>query len=136
MQENVIAIPNAPHWLNHSHVVVKEDLLAEDQEWIANQSTQIINAGTQEPRIEAKFGSTNLLLVRRMVIEGVVAVKRSGDRTKTVSLPADAHKLLASDLDYIARQIQVMNTPMTEGEQQDFLHAANGHFETSLTTVK
>lgn len=136
MQEDTIGIPNAKWWLAHSTVLVREDLLAEDSEWIGNQSTQVINPGTPFARIEARLGSANLLLVKRMVVQGVVAVRRANDRIKTVNLPQDAHKLLAADLDYIASQIQELNKPMTEEEQTDFLAGANGHSEGTLQVVK
>lgn len=136
MQEDTVGIPNAKWWLPHSHVIIKEDLLAEDQEWIANNSTQLVNPGTQFARIDSRLGSANLLLIKRMVVQGVVAVKRSGDRIKTVNLPQDAHKLMATDLQYIAAQIQALNEPMTEGEQEDFLPGVNGQSETSLNLVK
>lgn len=133
---NTITIDNAPHWLNHSHVVIKADFLAEDQEWIANQSTQVINPGTTFARVESKLGSANLLVVKRMVIEGIVAVKRHGGRIKTVRLPQESHLLLASDLDYIVAQINKFNEPMTEEEQTDFLPSANGLSAEHLKRVK
>lgn len=125
MEENTIGIPNAPHWLNHSHVLIKEDFLAEDQEYIANNTTRIINPGTQFARVDTSLGSANILLVKRMVVSGVVAVQRPNGRIKTVTLPAEASKLLSTDLDYIVAEINKANAPMTEEQQQDFLPAAS-----------
>lgn len=124
-QEDIIAIPNAPHWLNHSHVEVRPDVLAKDQEWIANQTNRVINPGTKFARVEVDTGSANILLVKRMVVSGVVAVNRPGKRVKTVTLPDGAGDLLAGDLDYIAGQISVLNEPMDAEAQADFLPSAN-----------
>lgn len=125
-QENTIGIENAPWWLPHSHVEIKEDLLAEDQEWIANQANTVVNPGTQFARIEVNTGSANILLAKRMVVSGVVAVNRPGGRVKTVNLPQDTSKLLAQDLQYIVEQISKLNEPMDAEAQQDFLPSANG----------
>lgn len=133
--ENTIVLDNAAWWMNHSQVQIREDLLAEDQEWIANNATRVVNAGTQFARVESSLGSANLLLVKRMVVSGVVAVKRSGDRIKTVNLPQDAGKLLAQDLDYIAGKINEYNQPMTTEQQQDFLPAVSEPSGESLLTT-
>lgn len=123
--ENTIGIENAAWWLNHSHVLIREDFTADDQEWVANQGTRVVNPGTQFARIEANLGSENRLLVQRMVVEGVVAVKRANDRIKTVNLPKDVSQLLAQDLNYIVAQIQKYNAPMSEEQQADFLPDAS-----------
>lgn len=125
-QEDTIAIDNAPWWLNHSYVQIKEDLLAEDQEWIANQANKVVNPGTQFARVEVNTGSANILLAKRMVVSGVVAVNRPRGRVLTVNLPQDTSKLLAQDLDYIVAQIGKYNEPMDAEAQQDFLPSANG----------
>jgi len=124
-QDDVMSIPNAPHWLNHSHVEIRPDVLASDQEWIANQTNHVVNPGTQFARIEVSTGSANILLVKRMVVSGVVAVNRPGGRVKTVALPQDADKLLSYDLDYIAEQISALNEPMSAQAQTDFLPSAS-----------
>jgi hypothetical protein len=129
--ENTIGIPNASWWENHSQVLIKEDLLAEDQEWITNNTTKVVNPGTQFARTEQSLGSVNILLIKRMVVSGVVAVKRSGDRIKTVNLPQDASKLLAQDVDYIVGEISKYNAPMSDQEQSDFLNSAGGQSEAS-----
>lgn len=136
MEEHTIGIINAPWWLNHSHVLIREDMLAEDSAWIANQSTRLVGAGTANPQIEFQAGNTNIFLVKRMVVQGIVAVKRANDRVKTVHLPQEAEKLLSQDLDYIVAQINKHNQPMTEDEQRDFLPGVNGHSGTSLELVK
>lgn len=123
--ESTIGIPNASWWMPHSQVLIKEDLLAEDQEWITNQTTRIINPGTQFARVEQSVGSAGILLVKRMVVQGVVAVKRSNDRVKTVNLPQEANKLLSQDIEYITEQIGKYNQPMSTQEQQDFLTSAS-----------
>lgn len=136
--DEVITIKNAPWWENYSIVTIKEDFLAEDQEWIANNTTKIINSGTKDVQIESSLGSANILLVKRMVVSGVVAVKRANDRVKTVNLPQDARKLLSQDLDYIAEQINKYNAPsmpMTQEQQQDFLPSANAPSEANSTTT-
>lgn len=120
-QENTISIENAPWWLNHSYVQIKEDLLAEDQEWIANQANTVVNPGTQFARVEVNTGSANILLAKRMVVSGVVAVNRPGGRVKTVQLPQDTGKLLMQDLQYIVEQISKYNEPMDAQAQADFL---------------
>lgn len=125
IQENVIGIKNAPWWLNHSHVEIREDMLAEDQEWIANNSTSVVNPGTEFARVEVAAGSTNLLLVQRMVVSGVVAVQRPNGRVKTVELPGDTPKLLAKDLEYIVTQINAANELMTTEQKEDFLPSAS-----------
>jgi hypothetical protein len=137
-QDETITIDNASWWMNHSIVVIREDMLAEDSEWIGNQSTRVVNAGTQFARIESSLGSANILLVKRMVVSGVVAVQRLNGRVKTVNLPQDAGKLLSQDLDYIAEQISKYNAPsapMTEAQQQDFLPAATAPSETISPTT-
>lgn len=124
-QENTIAIENAPWWLNHSQVVIKEDMLAEDQEWVTNQIVRVVNAGTPQATVETLPGSSNRLLVQRMVVSGVVAVNRPNGRVKTVNLPQDAGKLLSQDLDYIVAQINKLNEPMDAQAQADFLPSAS-----------
>jgi hypothetical protein len=135
MAEDTIGIPNASWWLNHSHVEIKEDLLAEDMAWIANNCTRVVNPGTQFARVEQSLGDNNILLVKRMVKSGVVAVERANGRVKTVSLPQDAGKLLQQDLEYIVEQINKNNAPMDEAQQQDFLTGADAPSETSLQTT-
>lgn len=133
---DMLHIPNAAWWLPHSHVEIREDLLAEDQEWISNQSSRVVNAGTPGARVESSLGSASVLLVRRMVVQGVVAVRRSGGRIKTVQLPSEAGKLLSFDLEYIVTQIGKYNEPMTEDEQSDFLPSVNGHVGETSEMVK
>lgn len=132
---NTIALVNATHWLNHSNVLIKEDMLAEDMAWIANNSTRVVNPGTQFARIEQSLGDSNILLVKRMVVSGVVAVNRSNGRVKTVNLPQEAGQLLQQDLEYIVEQINKYNAPMTEAQQQDFLNSADAPSETSSQTT-
>ena len=134
--EPTFGIENAPWWLPHSQVLVREDYLAEDEAWIANQIVQVQNAGTQQASVSTQAGSLNILKVKRMVVQGVVAVKRANGRIKTVNLPHEAGKLLAQDLTYIASQIDALNAPMTAGEQAAFLPTANAPSEGNLTLVK
>lgn len=135
-QENTLAIENAPWWLNHSQVVVKEDMLAEDQEWITNQLARVVNPGTQFASMEVSAGSSNILLVKRMVMSGTVAVNRPNGRVKTVSLPQDAGKLLSQDLDYIVAQINKNNEPMSAQAQTDFLPPVSEPSVASLKRVR
>ena len=135
-EQDTIQIPNAKWWLPHSHVIVKEDFLAEDEAWINNQLSKIQGYGSNKPTMEMLVGNVRILTVQRMVTSGVVAVKRGGDRVKTVALPHEANKLLKSDLDYIFGEIDKLNPDMTEEEQQDFLPSANGASLTNLEMVK
>jgi len=137
-QEDTVQIPNAPWWLPHSHVIVKEDFLASDEAWIQNHlgNKMKIDKNSKNPEVDMLMGNVNILLVARMVVQGVVAVKRTSDRIKTVSLPAEADKLLKNDIDYICAEINRLNPDMEEDEQEDFLAGANGHSKTSLELVK
>lgn len=134
MTEGLTNIPNAPHWLNNSVVVVKEDYLAEDEAWIINNLVRLDSTNA----IQLTSKHKDILTVQRMVQAGsVVAVKRSGDRVKTVHLPDDAAKLLWADLQYIVAEIEKLNEPpMSEDEQSDFLDSANGSSSANLKRVK
>lgn len=141
MQQDVIGIENAKWWLPQSHVVIKEDLLVSDQEWITNQTIKIAavgntNGGNGNAEVESRLGSANRLLIERMVVEGVVAVSRPRGRVKTVHLPAEASQLLQADLDYIVEQINALTQPMTAAEQKDFLPGAKGQLQEHLPQAK
>ena len=131
--EGVTNIPNAAHWLNNSVVVVKEDYTAGDEAWILNQLVRIDATSAQ---VTGKH--KDILTVQRMVVPGsIVAVRRSADRVKTVQLPADAEKLLWSDLEYIVEQITKLNEPpMSEDEQKAFPQPVSEHSQANLTRVK
>jgi len=134
--EETIHIPNAPWWEAHSRVLIKEDFTAGDEAWINNQVSKLKGAGSNKPSIDMQLGNIRILTVQRMVVEGVVAVKRRNGRVKTVQLPQEVERLLKSDIDYIMSQIDEANPDMTEEEQTDFLDSAKEHSETSLKVVK
>lgn len=138
LQEDTVQIPNAPWWEPHSHVIVREDFLAEDEAWIQNHLGQKfkLDKNTQNPTVDMLVGNVNILMIQRMVTGGIVAVKRGSGRVKTVSLPTEAGKLLKNDIDYILAEINKLNPDMTEEEQEDFLPSANGRSKTSLEVVK
>ena len=137
-QEDTVQIPNAPWWEPHSHVIVKEDFLASDEAWIQNRLSGKMKVDKNGKSAEAEMlvGNVNILLIQRMVVQGIVAVKRLSGRIKTVSLPAEAGQLLKNDIDYICAEINRLNPDMEEDEQEDFLPGANGHSTTNLELVK
>lgn len=135
-QNDTIQIPNAPWWEAHSHVIIKEDFLAEDEAWVQNQLAKVQGYGTNKPSMEMTLGNIRILTIQRMVTGGIVAVTRGNGRIKTVNLPHEAGKLLKSDLDYIFEQIDKLNPDMTEEQQEDFLPSANGASKTPLEMVK
>lgn len=129
--DNTIAIPNAPWWQPHSHVLLKGLYLTEDDAAITNQS-QIFSVNTQTGNAnnvtaQGQMGSLAVLKVQRMVTQGTVAVMLRSGATYEVSLPRQAGKLLVPDLNYILTQIDAMSQPMSAEEQQLFLAPANGH---------
>lgn len=132
---DVTNIPNAPHWLNNSVVIVKEDYTAGDMSWVMNSLARV-DITNQELIIKA--GHQSILTIKRMVQPGsVVSVKRSGDRVKTVHLPDEAEDLLDRDMKYIIAEIDnLQEPPMTEEEKKDSSMTANAHSQANLTRVK
>lgn len=131
--EGVTNIPNAPHWLNNSAVICKEDYTAGDEAWILNQLVRIDSLSAQ---VTGKH--KDILTVQRMVQPGsIVAVKRSNGRIKTVHLPQEADELLWSDTQYIVEQIAKLNEPpMTPDEQETFPKPVSEHSQANLRSVK
>ena len=125
-----IGIPNAPHWLNHSNVVLKGIYLAADEAWVTNQMVSVKNNGT-EATVETRTGDQNLLKIQRMVKSGTVAVMLRNGSTYEVQLPQDAGKLLPSDAAYIVEQIDAAGKPMSAEEQAAFLASANAQSGTN-----
>lgn len=130
---DITNIPNAPHWNNNSVVIVKEDYTAADEAWILNRLVAI-DANT----VQITGKHKDILTVKRMVQPGsIVAVKRSGDRIKTVHLPQEAEELLWNDLQYIVEQITKLNEPpMTQEEQETFPKPVSESSQANLTRVK
>lgn len=128
---NTISITNAKWWLNHSHVELKGLFLEEDSAFIANNITSVQGAGTTDVSVQMKSGDQTTLKIQRMVQGGTVAVMLRDGSTKSVSLPKEAGKLLATDSAYIVSQIDAISRPMTEEEQIDFLKSANAQSETT-----
>lgn len=126
---DTIGISNAPHWLNHSNVVLKGLYLAADEAWVTNQMVSVKNSGG-ETSVETKTGDQALLKIQRMVKSGVVAVMLRNGSVYEVNLPQDAGKLLPSDVAYIVEQIDVAGKPMSAEEQAAFLASANAQSET------
>lgn len=134
-----ITIPNAPWWLNHSHVLTKGRMTAGDSAAITNgiTGTETVNG---VPTIVMKPGDQNILKVRRMITQGVVAVLLDDGEKHEVKLPDQVEDLLDADLTYICSQIDARGKPMNAEELQRFLASANGHSEahspqTSLSPV-
>lgn len=136
MADNTIPIPNAPHWLNHSMVVLKGPVLASDGAWVTNQIIAAERASADGENVESHAGDQLLFKVKRMVKEGTVAVMLKGGAKYEVSLPKDVNKLLLVDLAYISQQIDATSEPMNAQEQADFLASVNGRSEASLKVVK
>lgn len=138
-QENTIGIDNAPWWLPHSIVVLKEDYTAADETWVQKNMIKFGTEGrganmTPDMQMGKERG---VLQAERMVQPGsVVAVMRRNGRVKTVHLPQEAESLLLPDLNYIINQIDALNEVMTPEEQANFLPSANGHAEAHLSPVK
>jgi hypothetical protein len=120
-----IDIDNAPWWEPGSGVVLKEDLLAEDEAYINNRLMKVTGLESGNPQMENQSGSQGIFKVERMIIRGTVIVKRPGNRVKRVSLPEGAGQLMARDLAYIVKQIDRLNPPMSAEEQRDFLPTAS-----------
>lgn len=136
METNPIAIPNAGHWLNHSHVLLKGLYLASDDAWVTNHIVSVTGAGTANVAMETRAGDQALLKVKRMVTEGRVAVLLRDGRKYEVSLPAEVESLLPTDLAYISEQIDALSRPMSAEEQTAFLASQNGRVEANLPAVK
>lgn len=117
-----IGLPNAPWWLNHSTVIAKADRTAADDAWIQKNLMRVnVNGSGSNATPEMKMGDKdfNILLIERLVQPGsVVAVKRSQGRTKTVNLPSEAGSLLITDLAYIVSELNKLNEPIMDEEQQ------------------
>lgn len=124
--EPSITIDNAPWWQSGSGVVIREDMLAEDDAAITNAAIRIVGLDSQAPTMVNETGSVGIIKVKRMVLHGTVIVNRPGGRVKTVLLPHDAGKLLVVDLNYIVKQIDFFNAPMTEIEKKGSSSGANG----------
>lgn len=127
---DTIGLVNAPHWLNHSNVVLKGLYLASDEAWVTNQMVSVKNSGG-ETSVETKTGDQALLKIQRMVKSGTVAVMLRNGSTYEVNLPQDAGKLLPGDVAYIVEQIDVAGKPMSAEEQAAFLASANAQSETN-----
>jgi hypothetical protein len=138
-EEPTIQIENAPWWLPHSLVILKEDYTAADESWVQRNMIRFGVQGkganaTPDMQVGKERG---VLQVERMVIPGsVVAVQRRNGRVKTVRLPQEAEQLLLTDLTYIIQQIDALNEVMTPQEQEHFLASANGQSKESLEMVK
>ena len=131
MNRQPLSIPNAAHWLNHSHVLIKGRMTAGDAAEIANGVVQIEMSGNT-PVMITKAGLNNILKVRRMVVPGsIVAVMLEGGETYEVSLPDETENLFPDDLGFICEQIDAKSKPLSAKEQQDFLASANGRSETT-----
>lgn len=131
-QMNIPSIPidNAPWWEDGSSVSIKEDYLAEDEAYVNNGMMKVVGLESGKPEMQNNSGSQGILKVERMVIQGTVRVKRGDakrgtERIKTVLLPQDARLLMARDLNYIVKQIDAYNPPMTAEEQESFLPSAS-----------
>lgn len=133
-----IAIKNKDNWLNHSHVLTRGRMTAGDLAEINNGmvSVEVVN---NVPVVITKAGNQNILKVRRMVVQGTVAVLlNNGDdepEKYEVSLPEQAEQLLPDDLDYICEQIDARSKPMSAEEQKRFLNGAGAHSEKNLSLV-
>lgn len=132
-------IKNAPWWLPHSHVELREDYTAADEQWVQARMVRVgvVGSGSKATPDMQLGKERGILQVERMVMPGsVVAVMRRNGRIKTVHLPQDAEQLLLTDLGYIIQQIEALNEVMTPEEQASFLASANGHVAGNLETVK
>ena len=139
MEENTIGIDNAPWWLPHSTVVLREDYTAADEAWVQSRIAKVSVQGSGSGASgDVSFGKgRGVLQIERMSMPGsIVAVQRRNGRVKTVKLPQEAEQLLAPDLVYIVGQIEALNEPIAPEEQESFLPSANGHSEVSLQRVK
>lgn len=135
-----IAIKNAPHWLNHSHVLTRGRMTAGDLAAITNGMVSV-EAVNGTPVVVTRAGDQNILKVQRMVTQGVVAVMldngEDGEPEKyEVHLPGEADQLLPEDLDYICAQIDAKSKPMSAEAQKAFLASANGHSGEHSNPVK
>lgn len=136
---DIIGIPNAPHWLPHSHVEIKEDYTAADDQWVEARTVKLSVQGTGSkatPDIQAGKARGVLQVERMAQPGGVVAVQRRNGRVKTVHLPQEAEELLLNDLNYIIEQIDALNEVMTPEELNNFLPGAADPSETSLKMVR
>lgn len=124
-----IALPNAPWWLNHSHVLTKGRMTAGDTAAITNSlvSAEIVN-GT--PVMITRGGNLSIEKVKRMVTSGTVAVMLDDGEKHEVHLPEQAEDLLDDDLTYICAQIDAKGRPMNAEELKAFLASQNAHSET------
>ena len=139
MAESTMGIDNAPWWLPHSMVVIKEDYTAADESWVQKRMGKLVMQGSgSKATADVEPGKERgVLQVERMVQPGsVVAVQRRNGRVKTVHLPEEAEQLLYTDLAYIIQQIELANEVMAPEEQADFLPGVNGRSETHLSPVK
>lgn len=132
-------IENAPWWLPHSIVVMREDYTAADESWVQARMMKIgVQRDGQNATPDIQMGKERgVLQVERMVQAGsVVAVLRSAGRTKTVHLPQEAEQLLLPDLNYIIQQIDALNQVIMPEDQANFLPSANEHVAEHLQKVK
>lgn len=127
-------IPNAPHWLNHSVVIVKEDYTAADEASVLHALIRL----NEDNALELPKKHADIVKVQRMVQPGsVVAINRSNGRVKTVHLPEQVEELLWNDLQYILKEINKLNEPpMTKKEQEDFQTPVSEHLQANLRSVK
>lgn len=136
---DIIGIPNASWWLPHSHVEIKEDYTAADDQWVEARIVKLSVQGKGQnmtPDIQ-QGKARGVLQAERMVQPGgVVAVQRRNGRVKTVHLPQEAEQLLLNDLNYIIEQIDALNEVMGPEEHTNFLPGAAEPSETSLKMVK
>ncbi len=129
-----ITLKNAPHWLNHSHVLVKGRMTAGDVAEITNGmvAVEVVN---NTPVVITRGGNQNILKVRRMVTQGVVAVMLEDGEKYEVQLPGGVEDLFQDDLDYICAQIDAKSRPLSAEEQKRFLNSAPERSEAHSNTV-
>lgn len=136
---DTVGLDNAPWWLPHSHVEVKEDYTAADESWVQARAVKVnVQGSGSRTTADVQQGKERgILQIERMVQPGgVVAVQRRNGRVKTVHLPQEAEQLLLVDLNYIISQMDALTDVMTPEEQSDFLPGAGEQSETSLKMVK
>lgn len=131
-----IALKNASHWLNHSHVLIKGRITAGDMAAITDSMVSVDMASNGTPVVITRAGRQSILKVQRMVTQGTVAVMLDEGETYEVKLPGEAEDLLPEDIDYICAQIDAKGKPLNAEEQQRFLNSASAPAEGSLSTMR
>lgn len=106
-------------WDAHEQVILKGSMDVSDQKYTANKMGTMSKNNT----IEVQMGEGRYALLERMIISWTLT--KNGQYVPLN--PSSISRLPSTYSTPILNVIDEITTAMTEEEQEDFLHSANGH---------